>query len=306
MIGPDAQEFLHRLTTVHVRALQVGQGEAGCFLSAQGKIRAHFLLWRYGDQEFGFEIDSGADQGAKQGLLAIIDQFTFGEKFALKEVTELECRWLFADSPEEEQSLLDSVGAGTLETGQTSAIEEELRLCHHGAREFGRSMISVWGRPARLAQWIDRLGAQLAPAAEPELEAWRISALTPAYPYEINENVIPLEAGLTDAIADQKGCYPGQEVIERIVALGAPARRLSLLEGEGPAPARGNKIFNLAEPPIEIGVVTSAASTQGGRFVSLAFVRKLQAKEGTDVRFDSGASGKITQVAPYSTRESTE
>jgi folate-binding protein YgfZ len=302
--GRDGRDFLHRLTTVNVNALEIGQGAPGFFLNAQGKMRAYFTLWRFGDQDYAFELDAGATGHWKKELLAAIDQYTFAEKFALADVTaSLEARWIFADagSSDGAASLLAALGTPGLEPGRTTAIDEEIRICHHGDRDFGRAWVTAWGRPARLAQWIERQLPQARAASWETLESWRVASLRPRVDAELDAATIPLEAGLTDALAQGKGCYPGQEVIERIVSLGSPARRLVQIQGEGEAPKRGEALHNLAEPPLEVGLVTSVAPRSGGTgFMALAFVRKLHAKEGLEVRFaGAGSLGSITRVAPY-------
>lgn len=303
--GRDARDFLHRLTTVHVNALQVGQGAPGFFLSSQGKVRAYFSLWRFGEEDFAFEFDAGSGHGQwKKELLATIDQYTFAEKFALADLSELgsgsplSSRWLLADKADE-TALLAAAGAPALKPGETLALDEEIRVCHHGSIDFGRTWISVWGRTARLNQWMDRAFPGATPLRADELALLRIEALRPWVGTEITDATIPLEAGLVDALAQGKGCYPGQEVIERIAALGSPARRLVRIEGSGDAPAPGTPIHNLAEPPAEVGQLTSVASRAAGGYVALGFVRKIHAKEGLEVNLGSGARGSITSVAPY-------
>jgi folate-binding protein YgfZ len=70
-------------------------------------------------------------------------------------------------------------------------------------------------------------------------EQARILSLRPApgLEFSLDGTVNPLEVNLNHAIADQKGCYPGQEVIEKILALGSPARRLCQLRAESELPA---------------------------------------------------------------------
>jgi folate-binding protein YgfZ len=295
--GPDAGDFLQRLTTVNAGGLLPGQGAPGFFLTAQGKIRAVFRLWRYGAENYGFEVDCSplpAGGTWKQRLLETIDQFTFAEKMVLTEVSELRCAWLFGDFMPEG------------EAGTTLAIDDEIRLCFQGTRDFGRRWITAWGRETRLRQWLENsLGLPGTSVSWEELERWRIEALRAGIPAEITPEVSPLEIGWTDGIASNKGCYPGQEVIERIISLGAPARRLTLIEGAGPAPRPGAALFNLAEPPVQVGTITSAgpAPTQGA-FRALALVQKLHAKENLPVRVetqtgDAASTAQIQQVAPF-------
>jgi folate-binding protein YgfZ len=295
--GRDAQDFLHRLTTVNVNALSVGQGAPGFFLNAQGKIRAYFTLWNFGPQDYAFELDAGAEGKWKTELLAAIDQYTFAEKITASDVTALESRWIFADAASE---ALAKLGAPDLKAGQTVAVDEEIRICHHGDLDFGRAWITAWGRPARLAQWLEHVLPASQAATPAQLEQWRIQALRPRVDAEITPATIPLEAGLTQAIAQSKGCYPGQEVIERIISLGSPARRLALIQGQGAMPSPGETIQNFADPPAEVGQITSVTPSESGGFSALGFVRKIHAKEGLEVRFaQSGSKGSISRIAPY-------
>ncbi|MGZ4290048.1 MAG: CAF17-like 4Fe-4S cluster assembly/insertion protein YgfZ [Gaiellaceae bacterium] len=101
--------------------------------------------------------------------------------------------------------------------------------------------------------------------AEAELERLRIEAGTPRYGREIDDRVLPAEAGLDErAISFTKGCYPGQEPIARQHYRGKVNRRLRVLEVAGtPAP----------ETPVvhgekDVGRVTSAVEG-----LALAYVR---------------------------------
>src|SRR4051794_10860791 len=92
LIGPDAQDFLHRVTTVNAKALSPGEGASGCFLTAQGKIRAYFKLWHFDASSFAFEFDAGATSKWKNDLLAAIDQYTFSEKMTVTDLAgKLDC-----------------------------------------------------------------------------------------------------------------------------------------------------------------------------------------------------------------------
>ncbi len=119
-----------------------------------------------------------------------------------------------------------------------------------------------YGEPA--VELLDaRPPADLIP--DDELERRRIEARTPAWGREIDDRVLPAEAGLTEThVSFTKGCYPGQEPIARLHYRGKANRRLALLEVEGePEP----------ETPVthdgkNVGRITS--SVPG---LALAFVR---------------------------------
>ena len=101
------------------------------------------------------------------------------------------------------------------------------------------------------------------PAAE--LEPLRVEAGTPAWRKELDETILPAEAGLDEThVSFTKGCYPGQEPIARLHYRGRPNRRLRVLEVESASP--GDEIF-LGEKAV--GRVTSAVP---GR--ALGYVRR--------------------------------
>jgi folate-binding protein YgfZ len=124
-----------------------------------------------------------------------------------------------------------------------------------------------YGEPA-----VEVLDAELEPTIGPdELERMRIEAGTPRYGAEIDERVLPAEAGLVArAVSFTKGCYPGQEPIARVQYRGHVNRALRVLRlagGKVPEPGaeirHGDKV---------VGRVTSAARSNGG-VVALGYVR---------------------------------
>jgi folate-binding protein YgfZ len=98
-----------------------------------------------------------------------------------------------------------------------------------------------------------------------ELEALRIEAGTPAWGKELDETILPAEAGLDEThVSFTKGCYPGQEPVARLHFRGRPNRRLRVLEVAAAAP--GDEIL-LGDKVV--GRVTSAVP---GR--ALGYVRR--------------------------------
>ncbi len=297
LAGPDAQDFLHRLSTVNAKALQPGQGKPGFFLTAQGKVRSYFRLWRYGTDEFAFALDAGSNGRWRTELLAASEQYTVAAQFALTDATEaLDCVWIFADKMEE--LVRPDSGIPLLAQGETIAIEQEIRICRQSDSSFGKPWITAWGRPARLRQWLDRCFQDASQVGSEELDRWRILAMSPRIDREITDATIPLEIGLRGGISENKGCYPGQEVIERIISIGSPARRLTLLEGEGPTPQIGSVVTNDAEPPVEVGRITSVIQTGNG-FTALGLLKKIHAKEGLQVRFAQGGRGGVLKISSF-------
>jgi folate-binding protein YgfZ len=107
---------------------------------------------------------------------------------------------------------------------------------------------------------------------EEELERLRIRAGTPRFGRELDERVLPAEAGLDErAISFTKGCYPGQEPVARLHYRGHANRSLRVLaldDGEPPAAET-----ELTHEGRAVGRVTSAVSDPEAGVVALAYVR---------------------------------
>jgi tRNA-modifying protein YgfZ len=123
-----------------------------------------------------------------------------------------------------------------------------------------------YGEPA--AELLDA-GLESTVSAE-ELELLRIRAGTPAWGKEIDDRVLPAEAGLTErAVSFTKGCYPGQEPIARLHYRGHANRGLRVLSLDA-LPAPETEIVYDGKP---VGRITSAAAGESGA-VALAYVRR--------------------------------
>jgi tRNA-modifying protein YgfZ len=116
-------------------------------------------------------------------------------------------------------------------------------------------------------------------ATEEEVERWRIEARIPRWGRELDETILPAEAGLEDThISFSKGCYPGQEPIARQHYRGKVNRRLRVLEIDGGAKA-GDELV-LGEKTV--GRITSTADG-----VALGYVRT-EVPDGADLSAGTG------------------
>jgi folate-binding protein YgfZ len=121
-------------------------------------------------------------------------------------------------------------------------------------RDYGREAVEV-------------LDVELEPTlGDEELERLRIEAATPRFGRELDDRVMPAEAGLEErAISFSKGCYPGQEPIARQHHRGKVNRRLRVLEVDGDPPAHDTSVSYEGK---DVGRVTSAVPG-----LALAYVR---------------------------------
>lgn len=103
-----------------------------------------------------------------------------------------------------------------------------------------------------------------------ELELWRIEAGVPRWGHEIDDQILPAEAGLDEThVSFSKGCYPGQEPIARLHYRGHANRQLRVVE--------------LDEHP-EVERVTSEATRPDGSRVGLAYVRRSDKEKKSEAR----------------------
>jgi folate-binding protein YgfZ len=125
-----------------------------------------------------------------------------------------------------------------------------------------------YGEPA-----VEVLDAELdtEPIAEDELELMRIRAGTPRMGRELDDRVLPAEAGLTEThVSFTKGCYPGQEPVARLHHRGKVNRRLRLLTVDGADPVSPDAEIRRGDK--DVGRVTSAAR-DGDETIALGYVR---------------------------------
>jgi folate-binding protein YgfZ len=118
---------------------------------------------------------------------------------------------------------------------------------------------------------VEALDSGLEPTLGAEaLELRRIEAGAPRWGREIDERILPAEAGLDAThVSFTKGCYPGQEPVARLHYRGHPNRRLRMLELDD-VPPYDTELVHDGKP---VGRVTSAARRPDGSVVALGYVR---------------------------------
>ncbi|MCI0356360.1 MAG: folate-binding protein, partial [Acidobacteria bacterium] len=144
--------------------------------------------------------------------------------------------------------------------------------------------------------WDRFVAAGATPVGYEALELWRVSLGIPRYAQDIRQRDLPQETEQQHALHFAKGCYVGQEIVERIHSRGQVHRKLAGLVIEGPAPSPGAKISADGK---EVGEVTSVASlplTNGkDRTVALGYIRREAGAEGATVHV-GGAEATVTAL----------
>jgi folate-binding protein YgfZ len=174
----------------------------------------------------------------------------------------------------------------------------------HHTGDDGFDIIIASADANSLIEHMMRAGA--APLSAETLDVLRIEAGRPRWGRELDDTVIPLEAGLRQrAISETKGCYTGQEIIIRILHRGHVNWQLrGLLLGDGAPPAAGDTLVRPDETRAVARVTSVAVSPLMRQTIALAYVRR-EVEPGAVLRLGStdGAEARVVDL-PFTPRPS--
>ena len=291
--GKDRAAYLQGLLTNDVEALRAGDGCYAAYLTAQGRMIAD--VWVY---ELGDVMLLSLHRDVRDTVLAKFDQLIFSEDVQLGDVTDTFGRIAVVgpDAARIVGAVLTAVPRGL----ETLAEHGNLRAQVAGApaivlrvTDTGEPGFEVLVDAAEVSQLKDSLQAQGAvPIDRETCEVIRIEGGVPKFHLDMDEETIPLEAGLESrAISQTKGCYVGQEVIIRVLhrGHGRVARKLVGLAFDGVAVPPSNAVVRVDSR--EIGRVTSAALSPAlQRAIALAYVHRDFVEAGTKVTVNDEAA----------------
>jgi len=311
--GADRASFLQGLLTNDVVALKSGQGCYAAYLTAQGRMIADLDVYELGDVMLLV-----LPRDVKDTVIAKLDQVIFSEDVQLGDVTDTFAQ--MAVIGPQAPSLVARVLGVSVETLDALAEHGNLRISWPASPKLpgtdsseggvGSSVIvtraaglgepgfdlhveSVRGTELRRAL-IDAGAAEVDAATA---EAIRIEAGVPLFHRDMDEETIPLEAGIESrAVSFSKGCYVGQEVIIRVLhrGHGRVARRLVGLRFQGDVvPPAGARI---RAGDREIGEVTSSTRSPALQApIALGYVHRDFVEPGTKVTVDA-AEGEVVAL----------
>jgi folate-binding protein YgfZ len=265
--GTDAPVFLNRLLTANVRHIAPGQGTPAFLLTSTGRIV--LALYALRENEARFSLVAGGVDAAT--LLAEIDRYLFTERVELAPLESLQAL-LSLQGPTAAATLAT---AGLPRPGAPYAHAEghlaglPVRVVRHD-RFVGEGYDVIVPANDFEAAFGALVGAGAHPTGAVAAQMHRIETGRPAFGAEWSAESSPLEVSDLFGITEGKGCYPGQEVIERTLAKGSPPRTLVRLQAEA-ALSPGAEVSAAGGP---IGHVTSAASLPDGRHLGLALVKR--------------------------------
>jgi folate-binding protein YgfZ len=300
LTGRDRVRYLHAITSNNVKELAEGYGVPALLLSPQGHILAELEIYALKEQLLVLSHAS-----VRERTFATLKKYILGSQVQLDDVT----------------SVFGSIAV----EGKHAAtvIAEATALALTGFSEFATAAVEIDAVPVQLIRrsHFGGVGAEIIaprkhlgllwanlrasiqaqhgiPLGMKTLNALRLEAGIPWFPFDFNDAMIPHEAVLENShISFSKGCYTGQEIVERVRSRGQVNRkRVSLKFSASEAPAPGTK---LRAGGADVGYVTSSALSPGtNSAIGMGYLRREHNAAGSIVEFDGGTAevtgGKTT------------
>ena len=285
LTGEDRVRWLNGMVTNNIRDLAVGQGVYAFLLNPQGRILGDLYAYNRGES-----IVVDTDRSQVEKILATFDHYIIMDDVEVKDQSE-EMTAIGISGPKA-LAVLRAAGIGIPEAGPlqifdvTCDCDCDCTKCTAVRREcIGPESYELWLKPPDIKTTWDALVAHGAiPVGSEALELLRIQSGIPQYGVDIRERDLPQETEQARALNFNKGCYVGQEIVERIRSRGAVHRKFTgFVSQTGEALVPGSKIV-LGEK--EVGEITSAGSVRG-HALGLGYIRREAAVPGKEVLIGS-------------------
>ena len=289
--GADRARYLNAMLTNNIRDLAPGRGNISLLLSPQGRILAEAETLALEDRLFVVSYAM-----IRERLVDTFDKFIIMDDVTLEDLTD-RTGTLALEGPKttaivRELSDLDMDSLAELGHAETQISGIGCRIVKHSVggvpvAEFITSrenLVTLWNLLLEAAR---RHGG--GPVGYDALNMLRLEAGIPWYGADFDENQIPHQAALEKThINFSKGCYTGQEIVERVRSRGHIQRQRVMLR------FAGGEIPNAGEPLLaddaEVGFVTSAAhSPKVGGVIGMGYVRREQMQSGSSVMLRNGS-----------------
>ena len=276
MTGEDRARLLHAMTTNNIQALTPGQGCYALFLNAQGRIQADANILCFADHLL---LDTEPDLRPK--IYEHLDRYIIADDVTLEDATE-QIATICLGGPHADEVLA--------KLGVTAPIEPGSHVAWGNVTvQRSASGFTLFVPTAEKSAVTASLG--VAEASDDEARTVRIEQGRPRYGEEITEKYLVQETGLMQAVSFTKGCYLGQEIVERVRSRGQVHKQLRSVEIDADQPLEpGTKLTANGAEAGEI--VSSAFSPALGRTVAMAYMRTPFADAGTEVNAEA-ASGRV-------------
>jgi folate-binding protein YgfZ len=262
--GEDRARLLHAMTTNDVEHLLPGTGCYAFFLSAQGRILADVNMFCMPDYIL---LDTEAE--TRERVREHLDRYIIADDVTLEDFTD--CTAVINVEGPQAETVMEDLGAPAAHIPLAIAEWGHALVAHNSYT--GAPGYSIMLPIEEKADLTSRLGAVGIPEARlTEAETVRLENNRPRYGVDFSDANIPHETQLLQAVHSNKGCYLGQEIVERVRSRGHVNRVLTQLEIDvTAAPSRGTKIQS---GDAAVGEIMSAAySPSLGCTIAFAIAR---------------------------------
>ena len=295
LAGSDRVRWLNGMVTNNIRDLALNHGVYCFLLNAQGRIQADFYAYNLGDSLL---VDTDARQ--RDTVLAHFEKFIIMDDVEVSDVSATMTSVGIAGP--QALTVLRSAGIQSPDLAPLELCTPKCE-CACGCLQCtlargddpGGNSYEIWLTPDKLkATWDALIAAGATAVGSDALELRRIQWAIPRYGVDIRERDLPQETGQTRALNFTKGCYLGQEIVERIRSRGAVHRLFTAFLVEGPLPEPGTKIETDEK---EVGEITSSAKLPlpaGDRAIALGYLRR----EAVDKNLRAGTAGLKVATSP--------
>jgi aminomethyltransferase len=289
--GKDRVRWLHNMVTNNVRDLPVNRGNYNFVLNAQGRILGDMYIYNRGES-FAFETDASQ----VETLVHAMKRFIIMDKVELVEIG--------ADSVSvgvcgpKAESLL--AGAGI-----NASDMQPLEVRDVGFDDIAATLVrGPEEKPGWFEFWLDPNKAQdlwnllvkadAKPVGAEALEMWRVLHGIPNYGQDIRDRDLPQETEQPQALNFTKGCYIGQEIVERIRSRGQVHRKFTGFVFGDRVPALNKYDFEV-RALAEITSVARVPTAEGPRNIGLGYVRREAIAEGPKIELH-GVEATVVDV----------
>jgi folate-binding protein YgfZ len=284
--GGDRVRWLNGMVSNNVRDLAPGHGVYAFLLNAQGHIQADLYVFQRGDSLL---VD--AERGQRDKILQLFDHYVISDDVEITDISD-KLTALGLSGPES-RHVLERAGINVPDLAPLALCSPKCNcacdclqcILVRGDDPAGTSN-QIWLAPDKLkSTWDALVAAGAAAVGARALELRRISFGIPQFGVDIRERDLPQETGQARALNFAKGCYLGQEIVERVRSRGAVHRQFTAFAVEGPLPEPGAKILASEKDEKEVGEITGSAILPlpgGDRPVALGYLRREAA--GKDLR----------------------
>jgi folate-binding protein YgfZ len=287
--GDDRIAFMHGMCTADVKSLVPGNLTRALFLTEHAHVIADSYIYALEEQVLWLEIERSRWAAIRNHL----ERFLVADDVELEELDALGT--LDVEGPASIEAVVGWFGDGPRELKQWQHLTlDNFRIAN--LPRYGRTAFTIIADRTALAsvsEGMKRSHPEIRELQAGTLETLRIESGLVLIGTDTSERTLALEARLEPAIAFNKGCYVGQETVERATARGALKRRLCGVRVTGNEMPKRGALIELDGK--EVGRLSSIVRSPGTGIIGLAILHHSAWAAGTGVSI-SGDEGIVSAV----------